>query len=796
MYSTDSIFQFPSQKKSEKEKTKKWVKECIDAAQSLCILADEKIRQRKRDIEVNYDLFNDILDLEDVKRVTNPFKIKGATFPAKMQNYPIANPKINLLVGEEYNRKFDYRVRVSNEDAISEKESFTKNKILESIMNMIQSQEQKEPQQIEQELKKLEKWRKYEYQDLRELRATHLLSYLWKKEDLKYKFNLGFKDALLAGEEIYAVEIFHGEPRVRRVNPKNFYTVRSGESPHIEDSDIMIEETYLPLGKVIDDYYDELTPTQIKQLEEGKITDSGSSKNLLNYKFDQTTWNKNAFVTDNEGAKIQIDGDDTRAAFTGMFDAYGNIRVVRVVWKSMRKLKEITFYDEFGNQQVELRSENYKADKSLGEESKDIWISEWREATQIANEFIVRARPYPKIGGRMNNPSICLPPYVGVLYNTNDSRATSIMDRMKPFQYMYNSIMYRTELAFAKNMGKIAELDLSKIPNNWSMDKWMYYATILGWAPIDPFKEGKKGAAQGKLAGNFNTTGKVLDMQTGQYIQQHVQMLEYIEQKMASIVGITKEREGAIHQQQSVGGVERSVNQSSMITEPYFAIHDNLKVNVLNLLLETAKYAYRGNKQKLQYITDDLITYIFDVDGDEFAEDEYDVHVSNSSDDTRLLQSLKELAHAGLQNDKLNFSQLMDIYTTDSLSAIRRKIETAEEEALQRAQEAAQQEQQTKVDIANTQAQLEQMKLELEDELNQRDNETKILIASMSKGGEGMSEIEVQKALEEIESKKAERELKRKQFEEEKRKNKIAESQKQEEIQIKRKQANRPTTSK
>ena len=137
MYSNSSIFQFPSQKKSDSQKTKKWVKECIEAAQGLAILSSEKIRQKKRDIQINYDLFNDILDPEDVARITNPFKIKGASFPAKMQNYPIANPKINLLVGEEHNRRFDWRVRIGNEDAISEKEIHLKDTIMQTIVEMI-----------------------------------------------------------------------------------------------------------------------------------------------------------------------------------------------------------------------------------------------------------------------------------------------------------------------------------------------------------------------------------------------------------------------------------------------------------------------------------------------------------------------------------------------------------------------------------------------------------------------------------------------------------------------------------
>ncbi len=53
---------------------------------------------------------------------------------------------------------------------------------------------------------------------------------------------------------------------------------------------------------------------------------------------------------------------------------------------------------------------------------------------------------------------------------------------------------------------------------------------------------GKKGKAQGKLAGNFNTTNKAISPEIGQFIQQNIAMLNYIEQQIGTIAGITKQR--------------------------------------------------------------------------------------------------------------------------------------------------------------------------------------------------------------------------------------------------------------
>jgi hypothetical protein len=75
---------------------------------------------------------------------------------------------------------------------------------------------------------------------------------------------------------------------------------------------------------------------------------------------------------------------------------------------------------------------------------------------------------------------------------------------------------------------------------------------------------------------------------------------------------------------------------------------------------------------------------------------------------------MKQLAHAGLQSGIINFSQLLDIYTSDSISSIRRKIQTAEEEKLQRDQEAQEQ-----------QGQLQQQQLEAMAEEKEKDREFK-----------------------------------------------------------------------
>lgn len=727
---------FPFQKRATGAKKKQFVVDCIEASINLAYNSDSGLVQTKRTMSTNYNLRADILDERDVEQAVNPWGIKGATFPAKMQNYPIANPKIDLLIGEEFKRRFDWRVSVVNPDAISEKEEQQRNTIEGLIMQAIEAENYDE-QQLEQEIQKQAKWNKYETQDLRERRATQYLQYLWKEQDLQIKFNRGFEDALVAGQEIYNVDIVGGEPVVRKVDPLALTIIRTGESYHVEDADIIIEDTYQPIRWVIDNYYDYLKPEEIDAIEKGVVMRSKNS-DMIHYDTWRPPVNPIGTVGDVSGEQgkdwdyAMFDPDNYSTKNVAAWNDNGEVRVVKCVWASMRKVGEKSWYDEEGELQKELVDENYKANEELGEKIEWFWINEWWEGTRIAENIYVKWGPRPIQFRRMGNKSSGGSGYVGTIYNTNVSQSRSLMDRMKPYQYLYNVFMYRTELAFAKSKGKISVLDTSRIPDNWEMDKWMYYAEILGWAVEDPFKEGNKGAATGKIAGQLNQNSKVLDLEMGSYIQQHVMMLDFIKRELGEIAGVTAQREGQISNRETVGGVERAVTQSSHITEKWFMMHDNTKLRVLETLLETAKYAWRNkNHEKLQFISDEMSSIITEIDGQQFNEADYGIMISNSSTDQELIGTMKQLAQAGIQNDKLNFSGLMDIYLSESMSSIRRKIETYEEDALQRQQQSEQQAIEAQDRAVQAEAQSKQADRENDMNKTMVESETKVVVANI-----------------------------------------------------------------
>lgn len=685
---------FPAQKKPYSQKNEKWRKDCVDAAESYSMWKDSGLRKSYYNKNINYNLYSDILDPNDIEKICNPLGILGLNAPAKIQNYPICNPKIDVLVGEAIKRRFEWKVKVVNSDAISQKERDLKErftKLMTSHLTLEDTPENKKL--IEEQLKNYQQFVNYEYQDLRERSATQILKYLHHQQRMEYKFAAGFKDALLVAEEIYQADIIAGEPVFERLNPKNVFAVRSGESNLIEDSDIIMIHGYMSPGKIIDNYHEYLTPNDIDLIESG---------------FTSTPTNGLGGIDIGRKPDLALKVDDSidLAMLKGNLDygygidTEGNIRVSKVYWSSLRKMLKVKSYDEFGDPYFHFEDENYKINKSLGEESSEIWIREWWEGHKIGGGFggtddakaiYVRMQPKKVQFRSMENPSKCNPGIVGTIYNTNDNQGVSLMDRMKPYQYMYNVLAYSAELAIAKNYGKIMRLDLASIPENWQIDQWLSFAQGMNLAVYDSFKEGNKGAAQGKLSGTMQTQAPVIDMEMGNTIQLYMSMMAFIKQQMGEISGVSDQRQGQIENREAVGNVERSVVQSNAITEYWFMEHEYVKLRCMEIMLETAKCAWKDKKnKKVQYVLDDASIQILNIDTEQFNECEYGLQVSTGSNVQELAQALKSLAQPALQAGILNFSSLMDIYSTDSMAAIRRKIEKAEMDKMQRDQEAEQ----------------------------------------------------------------------------------------------------------
>lgn len=732
-----SFINFPRQQLSFKSKTKAWRKQCVDWGDSKTFFNYSPVRKSVIHKKTAYDLVNGRLHMEDLQAMVNPEDIKTGYSPERIQHYPIMNSKINVLRGEESKRVFDYRVIVTNPNAVSEIEDSKKAQLMMSLQQIIAEESQSE-EQFNQELEKLNDYYNYQWQDLREIRANCLLNHYYKEYNMSFLFNNGFMDGMVAGEEIYKCDIIGGEPVIERVNPLKIRIFKSGYSNRVEDADIIIIEDYWSPGRVIDTYYDVLTQKDMEYIETLPDHIGQAYSDGMDNIDERMGFVNNHMV----GDEIATDGfyfdplnlfSDSVVNSLLPYDLAGNLRVLQVYWKSKRKIKKVKSYDpETGEEIFNFYPETYICNKDLGEEEEIFWINEAWEGTKIGDSIYVNMRPRPVQYNSLSNPSRCHFGIVGSIYNLNESRPFSLVDMMKQYNYLYDVIHDRLNKMMARNWGKIIQLDLAKVPADWDIDKWLYFASHMGLAVTDSFKEGNIGSATGKLAGALNNAQSgVIDADWGNNIQQYINLLTFIKMEMSEVAGISPQREGQISNRETVGGVERATLQSSHITEWLFTIHDDVKRRALTCFLETAKAALKGRSKKFEYILPDNSRQLITIDGDEFAEADYGLVVDNSNGSQKLQSQIETLAQAALQNQTLSFSTIMKIYSSTSLAEKQRMIEEDERNIRERVQQAQQQELQSQQQIAQMNQELEMQKLQQEDLLNERDNETKILIAQI-----------------------------------------------------------------
>lgn len=667
----------PIQKLPIIKKTEAWRQQCVDALEQLSYGSNSKYRADLYRKQINYDLFNGKFSRDDLEYVVNPYSATGgnAEFPAQLQHYDIISPDLLLLMGEEAKRPFNFRVVTEGQESYNEAMRIKTQLIKQYLESKLFDAETQKPMDPEQ----IEKYIKYTYKDVKEISAQYMLDYLVRKLKLENKFNAGWKDVLTAGEEIYYIGEAGGEPFVELCNTLDVNFIIDDNSEDISEADAISYKRNMSLSQIVDMFGEDLKPADLTKLQQ-KISSYGMGAGL-------NTGSSVNYIPTYVRFQADANGEITGAANTGSNVSNSNtgitLTVLRCEWKSLKKVGVLTYMDENGTEQETLVPEQYKPNE--GENVEWFWISEWWEGVKIADDVYVNIRPKRIQRRNMDNISICKPGFVGKIYNARNSQSVSLIDRMKPYQYLYNIIYYRLELALAKSLGKIAVMDITQIPRNegWDIEKWLHYIQAMGIMFINPLQKPDSGGEPTHF--NQYTT---LDMETGQFIDRHVNLLDKIEERMSQLSGVSRQRRGQITQEDGLGTSERAVTQSSHITEYWFKNHNEVKKEVLEGLLDVAKLLVNESKS-LQYITDDMAKVFFSVDAEDFSNSSYGLFVSNSTKDERLLESLRSLSQVALQYDKATLSDIVSIMESNSIVEIKRKLEQGETAAFDRQMQQA-----------------------------------------------------------------------------------------------------------
>ena len=743
-----NINQFPIQKLPMSKKTQDWRESCVDyiIGHSQGGSRNGNTRTRKEEMQTYYDLYNSIYNEKDLKYVTNPFKQQDG-FPAMAQDYNIIKPKIDLLLGEETKRPFNFKVVRTSEIATSELQEKAKQMLMDYIQATIMSKLGPEEQARYQEAlqsgeimppEQIQKYMSKDYKDIAEITAYHSLMYLKNKLNINHEFFKGWKDALVGGEEIYYIGIVNGEPCLERINPIYFdYDTETSDLEFIHEAQWCCYEMNMSVTELYDRLYDKMTEKQLNELLDMM---SDSAKGGINPEVRKTS-------LDYPHIKTHTINGFSSNPFDGSGD---NIKVYHVCWKSFKKIGFVTIIDpETG------MPETYEVDETYKETGMEIsvewkWIIETWEGYRAGEDLYIGIEPVEYQYVSSDNPNAQRLPYTGVIYNNTNSRPRSLVSMMKPLQYMYIVLWYRLELAMARDKGKVVNMDITQIPKSMNIDvsKWMHYLSALGVNFINPYEEGWDiPGREGGKPSQFNQI-TALDLTMANTINQYIMLMDKIESMLSEISGVSKQREGSISSNELVGNVERSVLQSAHITEPWFWTHNQVKRECLNMLLNTAKWAWKdGSKTHLQYILDDA-TRAFLTLSDNFPYEDFDIFVDDSTKNQQNIEFLRSLIQPAMQNGA-SLLDVVEIFTNDNTTMIRNKLEEIEQKRMEQQQameEAQAQREQQMIQMQNEVKEEELMIKEAEMDLKKYEidsnNATKITVAQLNayRGAEDMGQ--------------------------------------------------------
>lgn len=638
----------PRQKTTEDEKTQKWAKRCVNAFIGLSRFNKSYVSENSMD-EL-YEYYNGEMDDADYTHVTKPFGKARKNFPAKIHNYNIIKPIIDRLLGEKAKRGLNYTVINTNPESVNAKKSAKKRFLKDMGKQYFLQELQKAGFPVDEEVdelpeidsKRLDRMFEDSYVDTKSIMGQNALDFLEHKLELEDEFIEGFKHFLISGVVCAHRGVNDDEVEWEIINPLDVDGDKDPSVEFWEDGDWAAYRKLSFPSSVVDYYYDDLTSKQIERLENPQGSFSSD--------FVTRTGSSGSSFLDAESTYERRD----RA-----------IEVIKVYWKTRKKVGFVTTFDEYGFERVEIVEEGYEP--AEGERLEWHWINEVWEGHRIDGDIFVRMRPYPDQRWNTDNPSKCKIPINGRRYSDMNSGSTSMVMMMIPYQLSYNIYKYRMELAVAKSKDVIAQFDINMIPKKWDPEDFMYWMESTGIAWVDYDKNDVNMSPQHQ---------NVMDL-TVKTIDAYISLLQAIVAELERITGVNPERAGIVDPNQGKGVTEQAIYQGSLVTEDLFRKYARFEQRELQAVLDYSKNAWRDGK-KSQYIMPSGAVTQLDIDGEDYMESEFGVYVSNDSDDLRNLEQLKASVQALIQNGA-PLTQVASLMKSNSIAQVENKLEEIEE---------------------------------------------------------------------------------------------------------------------
>jgi len=723
---------FPDQFKTEKEKKdESWIKNTMDYFANKAYA--EYVKNRDTFVK-NYDLVKGILHQEDfyqepdVKSFTDMLEADLA-LPAYVKHYSIVTTPINELIGEISKRPDTYRVKAFDDDSQSEELQFktetlqnfimaqAKQKIIEKIT--MSGQEMPEEEEIQQMTIEQVKDQLDSYTSVAEKWANHILTCQKAEFNLKEKSEDAFRDLLISAREYY--HIYEDNSKlgfnIEVANPKNTWFLSTPDRKYISDPTGRAQSAYaagtvqvMELSEIIESIPD-ITKEEIDHLRsslqdyglinvrESNLGNPNAPEGIdsVNYDTYDPLVLQTRMMIESE-MKENNDGLKDFLGLTNNVSSFGyKYVVVRAYWISKKKIGKLIYLDELGNEQSTLVDENYKSGTMPTQQSLEWgWINQWYQGIKIGPD-IYHIKPF-------NLLNYC--PIIGTVHEVKNTEARSLVDIMKPFQVIYNVCMNQLFKLLEKEVGKVQLMSLRHIPipkdgdAQDALDIWEMEARNRGVVFIDDSPENMKSPS------SFNQF-TALDLTRTQEIQSRYTLAQQLKAECWELIGMSKQRMGAVSASESATGTNTAMQQSYSQTEPLFVAHEYVLGQLYQAIVDAALYVESAKPQStLSYITGEGESAFVQVNGSDLSLRDLKEFLTKRPEDTQMFNELRQLSQAIIQNGGTLYD-VVELYSSKSQRDLKKTFKDLRDRQIAQ-QDQAQQLQQQQQQAQEQQAQAQQ----------------------------------------------------------------------------------------
>lgn len=644
-------------------------------------------------------------------------------------------------------------------------------------------------------LPEIEQYFKKDYRSMLEEWAEHQARVdeeRFKMDELEER---AFRDMLITDREFWHFKMNEDDYEVELWNPLVTFYHKSPDVRYISQGNWVGKIELITVADIIDKYGYLMTDDQLRSMEaiyptraagyplqgyqnDGSYYDATKSHEWntnmpsLQYRQFMSVWEQNSTAGNDIVSYIMSESED--------YVDYKNtdmLRVAHIYWKSQRKVGHLTKIDENGQVIQDVVDESYKItqkpiyDTTLfknknkenllaGEHIDWIWINEVWGGVKIGPN-------YPAYFGMNNNAGGINPIYIGInrskpgrvpfqfkgdatlygcklpvegsVFSDRNTKSTSLVDLMKPYQIGYNIVNNQIADILVDELGTVIMLDQNALPRHSLGEDWgknnlaKAYVAMKNFQmlPLDTSITNTENAL------NFQHY-QVLNLEQTQRLMSRTQLANYFKQQAFEVIGITPQRLGEQVEQATATGVRIAVSNSYAQTETYFINHcDYLMPRVHQMRTDLAQF-YQSTKPsiRLQYITSTDEKVNFEINGTDLLLRDFNIFCTTKTNHRATLEQLKQLA---LTNNTAGASiyDLGNIMKAESISEVTHILKAAEEKQEAQRQQEMQQQQAMQEQALQAKSQEAMMKMQFEAQENEKDRQNDVVIAEIRAAGYG-----------------------------------------------------------